>query len=72
MDRIRGISIVVGGEVLAKDREIGRGDRVGKSDLLRDGVCSRSQIILCSVEKKRQEIHLGVVTLEGKMADDER
>ena len=39
MDRTRGISTVVGDEILAKEEERGKGDGVGKSDLLRDGVC---------------------------------
>ena len=56
--------------MLAKDEEIGRGDGVEKSDLLGDRVCSGSQSMACSIGRKRQEVHLGVVTLEDKVASD--
>ena len=70
MDRMRGISIVVGDEMLATDEERGNEDRVGKSDLLGDRVCSENQRVACSVEK-RQEVHPGMVMLDSRVAEDE-
>ena len=46
-----GISIVVRGEVLATKEEMSRGDSMGKSDLLGDGVCSGNQRVVCSVKR---------------------
>ena len=52
-DRTKGISRVDGGEVVTIEDEIGRRDRVGKSELLEEEVCSGSQSLVCSVGKKR-------------------
>ena len=68
-DRIRGISVVVEDRMLAIDEEMGKGDRVEKSDLFGDGVCSGNQRIACSVERE-WEVHPGVATLESKVAGD--
>ena len=48
--------------------ETGQGNQ---SYVLDDGVCSRSQSLACSVGKKRQEVHPGVATLDGRVAGDE-
>ena len=70
-DRTGGISIVVGEEILAMDEEeIGKGGSVGRSDLLRDGVCSGSQRVVCLMERG-WVVHPGVVMLEGKVVGDE-
>ena len=50
---------------------MGSGDGIGKSDLLRDGVHSGSQSSVCSVGKKRQEVHLGVTMFDGSIAGEE-
>ena len=70
MDRIGGISIIGGGKEVTTGGEIGKEDRVGKSEVLGDGVCSGYQRMACSVER-RQEVHLGVATLEGRVTGDE-
>ena len=65
-----GISIVGGGEVVTMEEDMGKGDGVGKSDLLSEGVCLGYQSVACSVGRKRQKVHLGVVTFEGRVAGD--
>ena len=50
--------------------EIDREDGVRKSGLLGGGVCSGSQSLACSVEKKRQEVHPRVVTMDGRVLGD--
>ena len=65
MERTGGISIIGGEE------EIDKGDGVGKSGPLGGGVCSGSQSSACSVGKKRQEVHLGVATLDGRVLGEE-
>ena len=50
---------------------MGKGDGAEKSKLLDNGVCSESQSSACSVGRKRQEIHPGVVTLDGSVVGDE-
>ena len=42
-----------------------------KSGLLGSGVCLKSQSSAHSVGKKRQEVHLGVAMLEGRVSGDE-
>ena len=69
-DRTGGISMVGGGEEVTTGEEIDRRDVVGKTELLDGGVCSRSHSLACSVKKKRQEVHLGVATLEGRVVGD--
>ena len=49
MDKTGGISIVGGDKVWVEDEAICRGDRVRKSDLLRDGVCLGNQRVTCLV-----------------------
>ena len=48
-----------------------RGDGVGNSGPLGSGVCSGSQSLACSVGKKRQEVHPGVATLDGRVSEEE-
>ena len=69
-DRMGRISTIGGGEEVVMGEEMEKGDRVGKSDLLDDGVCAEYQRVACLVEK-RQEVHLGVVTLDGSVAGEE-
>ena len=52
-ERTGGISIVGGGEDVTTDEEKDKGNRVGKSGLVGDGVCSGSQSLAHLVEKKR-------------------
>ena len=72
MERTGGISTVSRGEDVTIEDEIGRGDRAGKSELLGDGVCLGSQSLACSMEKKRQEVHLEVVTFDDRVAGEDR
>ena len=51
MDRMRGISMVEGGEEVIIGGEIGKGNRVGKFDLLGNEVCSGYQSVACSIER---------------------
>ena len=53
MHRTGGISTVDGDEEVTIDNEMGRGDGVGKSESLGDGVCSESQSSVHSVGEKR-------------------
>ena len=69
MERTGGISIVGGGEDITIE-EMGKGDRVGKSELLGDRVCMENQSSACSVER-RQMVHPRVVMLEGDVVGDE-
>ena len=68
-ERTGGISIIGGEEEVAM-KEIGKGDGVGKSELLDNGVYSRSQSLACSMER-RQEVHSGVVMLDDRVAGEE-
>ena len=70
-ERMGGISIVGRGETVATREEIDRGGGVGTSGLLGSGVCSESQSLVCSVEKKRWEVHLEVVTIDRRVSGDE-
>ena len=72
MERTGGISIVGGGEEVTTEEEMDKGDRVGKSGPLGGGVCSGSQSSARSMGKKRQEVHLGVATMDGRMSRDEK
>ena len=69
--RIGWIFIVGGGEDVATGEDMDRGDGVGKAELLGGGVYLGSQSSACSVGKKRQEVHLGVATMEGRVSGDE-
>ena len=62
-ERTGGISIVGG------DEEISKGDRVGKVELLGDGVCLGNQGSTCS--GREQVVHPGVATLDRRVAGDE-
>ena len=70
-DRTGEISIVIRGEEVTTDKKIGKGDGVGKSEVLGDRVCSGYQRVVCSVER-RQEVHPGMTMFNGKVAGDER
>ena len=70
MERTEGISIVGGGEAVATGEEMDKGDGVGKSGLLGSEVCSGSQSSAHSVGKKRREVHLGVVIMDGRVSRD--
>ena len=52
------------------EEEIDKRDGVGKAELPGDGVYSENHRLTCSVER-RQVVHLGVVTLDGRVAEDE-
>ena len=67
-DRMEGISTVE--EEVAMDEKMGKEDRVGELDLLGDRVCLGYQNMVYLVVN-RWEVHLGVATLEGKVAEDE-
>ena len=54
-----------------EEEEIGTGDRMGKYRLLDDRVYSENQSSVCLVER-RQVVHPGVATLDGRVAGDER
>ena len=71
MERIGGISIVDGGEEVTIEDEMDKEDRVEKSKLLGDGVYLGSQSSACSVQKKRQEVHPGVATFNGRVSGGE-
>ena len=62
IERTEGISIVDVGEDVTTEDEIGKGGRVGKSEWFGDGVCSGSQSLARSVERRR-EVDPGVATL---------
>ena len=70
IDRTGGISIIDRGEEVTTEEEMDRRDGVEKVELLDGGVCLGSHSLAHSVGEKRQEIHLGVATLEGKVAGD--
>ena len=70
-ERMGGISIVDGREDVATGEEIDNGGGVGKYGPLGSGVCLESQSLAYSVRKKRQEVHPGVVILEGRVLEDE-
>ena len=69
-ERMGGISIVDGGEVVIIEEEMDRGDRVGNEELLVGGVCSGIQSLACSVERE-WVVHPGVATVEGRVLGDE-
>ena len=54
---------------MTTEDEMDKGDRVGNEELLGGGVCSGSQSLACSKER-RQVVHLGVATLEGRVLGD--
>ena len=56
---------------MTSEDKMGKGDRVGKSKLLNDGVCLGSQSSAHSIGRKRQEVYLGVTTLESSVVEDE-
>ena len=65
-----GISIAGGGEVVTTGDERDKGDGVGKEKPLGSRVCSGSQSLACSVGKRRQVVHPGVATLDGRVVGD--
>ena len=69
MDRTGGISIVVGGEALAMDEEMGKGDGVGMSNLFGNGVCLGNLRVAHSIER-RWEIYLGMAMLDDRIVED--
>ena len=68
MDEMEGISIIGGREEVTTGEEMGKGDRVGRSVLLGNGVCSGNQKRTCL--ERGQEVHPGIVTLDGKVVED--
>ena len=66
--RTREISKVGGGETVVTEK-IGKGDGVGKSELLDEGVYTRDQSSMYSVER-RQIVHPGVTTFDGRVAGE--
>ena len=70
-ERTGGISIVGRGEYVVTEEEIDKRDGVGKSGLLGGGVCLESQSLVHSVGERRQEVHPGVATLNGRVLGDE-
>ena len=48
---------------------VAKGDRVGNSELLDDGVCLGNQGSVCA--ERGRVVHLGVVTFEGRVSGDE-
>ena len=65
------ISTVGGGEEVTMEDKMDRGDGVGKVELLGGEVCLGSQSLACSVGERRWEVHLGVVTTDGRVSGDE-
>ena len=72
IERIRGISIVGGGEEVTTGEDIDKGNRVGKEEPLGSRVYSDIQSLADSVGKKRQEVHLEMTILEGRVSRDEK
>ena len=70
-ERTGEISTVDGGEEVTTGEERDRRDRMGKAELLDSGACSESQSLACSVRKKRQEVHPGMGTLDGRVSENE-
>ena len=68
-ERTGGISTVGGGKAVTIDKEIDRGDGIGKVGLLGGGVCSGNQSSACLIER-RWVVYPGVVTLEGRVVED--
>ena len=66
-----GISIVDGDKEVTTGEEMDRRDGVRKVELPCSRVCLGSQSSAHSVEKKRQEVHPGVATLDGRVSGDE-
>ena len=66
-----GISIVGGGEEVTTEEEIDREDKVGKVEPLGSRVYSESHSSACSVGKRRQEVHPGVVAFDRRVAGKE-
>ena len=69
MERTGGISIVGGGEEVTIE-EIGKGDRVGKSELLGKEVYVGNQGSACSMERS-QVVHPRVAMLDRRVVEEE-
>ena len=63
MERMGGISIVVGGEDIAK------GDGAGNEELLGEGVCLENQGSACV--GRGRVVHPGVAMLDGRVLGEE-